>query len=82
LRRALVLNWRRLPPTFLLHTSGRALARTGTEQYSSRRERQAGQIAIVATAVFAGLALVISISAEAFASPAAFLLLLGGAGAL
>lgn len=39
-----------------------------------------GNRAIVATAVFAGLALVISISAGAFASPAAFLLLLGGAG--
>ena len=39
-----------------------------------------GNRAIVATAVFAGLALVTSISAGAFASPAAYLLLLGGAG--
>jgi hypothetical protein len=39
-----------------------------------------GNRAIIATAVFAGLALVISISAGAFASPAAVLLLLGGAG--
>src|SRR5215470_16378132 len=36
--------------------------------------------AISATAVFAGLALLISVSAGPFASPAAFLLLLGGAG--
>jgi hypothetical protein len=39
-----------------------------------------GERAITATAVFAGLALVISISAGPFASVAAFLLLLGGAG--
>jgi DUF1707 SHOCT-like domain len=39
-----------------------------------------GNRAIIATAVFAGLALIISISAGAFASPAAVLLLLGGAG--
>jgi hypothetical protein len=39
-----------------------------------------GDRAIIATAVFAGLALVTSVSAGAFASPAVFLLLLGGAG--
>src|SRR5215469_6648691 len=39
-----------------------------------------GDRAIIATAVFAGLALVISVSADPFASPAAFLLLLAGAG--
>ena len=39
-----------------------------------------GERAITATAVFAGLALLISVSAGPFASPAAFLLLLGGAG--
>jgi hypothetical protein len=39
-----------------------------------------GNRAIIATAVFAGLALVTSISAGAFASWAMFLLLLGGAG--
>lgn len=39
-----------------------------------------GDRAIIATAVLAGLALVISVSAGAFASPAALLLLLGGAG--
>jgi Domain of unknown function (DUF1707) len=39
-----------------------------------------GERAITATAVFAGLALIISVSAGPFASPAAFLLLLGGAG--
>jgi len=39
-----------------------------------------GDRAIVATAVFAGLALVISVSADPFASLAAFLLLLGAAG--
>jgi hypothetical protein len=39
-----------------------------------------GNRAIIATGVLAGLALVISISAGAFASPAAVLLLLGGAG--
>jgi hypothetical protein len=39
-----------------------------------------GDRAISATAVFAGLALVISVSAGPFASPAAFLLLLAGAG--
>ena len=39
-----------------------------------------GDRAIIATAVVAGLALVISVSAGPFASPAAFLLLLGGAG--
>jgi Domain of unknown function (DUF1707) len=44
------------------------------------RTPRPGNRAIIATAVFAGLALVISISAGAFASPAAFLLLLGGAG--
>ena len=39
-----------------------------------------GDRAIIATAVFAGLALVTSVVAGPFASPAAFLLLLGGAG--
>ena len=39
-----------------------------------------GDRAIIATVVFAVLALVISISAGPFASPAAFLLALGGAG--
>jgi len=39
-----------------------------------------GDRAISAIAVFAGLALVISVSAGPFASPAAFLLLLAGAG--
>jgi hypothetical protein len=39
-----------------------------------------GERPITATAVVAGLALVISVSAGPFASPAAFLLLLGGAG--
>ena len=39
-----------------------------------------GDRAIMTTAVFAGLALVISVSADPFASLAAFLLLLGGAG--
>jgi len=39
-----------------------------------------GERAIIATAVFAGLALVISVHADPFASLAAFLLLLGGAG--
>ena len=39
-----------------------------------------GDRAIIATAVLAGLALVISVSAGPFASPAAFLLLLGGGG--
>jgi hypothetical protein len=39
-----------------------------------------GDRAISVTAVLAGLALVISVSAGPFASPAAFLLLLGGAG--
>ena len=39
-----------------------------------------GDRAISTAAVFAGLALVISVSAGPFASPAAFLLLLGGAG--
>lgn len=39
-----------------------------------------GDRAIIATAVFAGLALVISVHADPFASLAAFLLLLGGAG--
>jgi len=39
-----------------------------------------GGRAIIATAVLAGLALVIAVSAGPFASPAAFLLLLGAAG--
>jgi hypothetical protein len=39
-----------------------------------------GDRAIIATAVFAGLALVISVHADPFASLAAFLLVLGGAG--
>ena len=39
-----------------------------------------GDRAIIATAVVAGLALVIAVTAGPFASPAAFLLLLGGAG--
>lgn len=39
-----------------------------------------GDRAIIAAAVFAGLAFAISISAGPFATPAAFLLVLGGAG--
>ena len=58
-------------PPWLAQARGKALAAAKVRP---------GDRAIIATAVVAGLALVISVSAGPFASPAAFLLLLGAAG--